>query len=74
MTNEDKLVRLAEQCTLLIEESNVSNSEALLVVLNMLNYHSNLLMEQGEHELFLGDVQEALRKSNIRFNIEDDES
>jgi hypothetical protein len=73
MSNEE-LMRLAEQCTRLIAESGASRTEALLVVLNMLNQHSRICMEAGEHQLFWGDVEQALQKSNLQFTIDEDQS
>lgn len=59
--SEKKLQNLAETCTGLIATAGVSDEDALLVVLNMLQHHSSLVMDSASHNAFIDGFEAMLR-------------
>jgi hypothetical protein len=61
-TSEAKLQELAEQFTHTMATEGISRDDALLVVLNMLRYHSGLCFDKDMHEAFMEDFTMLLRR------------
>ncbi len=61
--SEKKLQDLAETCTGLIATAGVSAEDALAIVLNMLKYHSSLMMDTARHDSFIAGVKLVLRRA-----------
>lgn len=61
--SEKKLQNVAETCTGLIVTAGVSAEDALAIVLNMLKYHSSLIMDQANHDSFIAGVKLVLRQA-----------
>ena len=59
--SEKKLQNLAETCTGLIATAGVSAEDALLIVLNMLQHHSSLVMDTASHDAFIDGLKSLLR-------------
>ena len=59
---EGKLQELAEQFTHTMATECISKDDALLVVLNMLRYHSGLCFDKDMHEAFMEDFKVLLRR------------
>ena len=63
MKNTDaKLKKLAQKCTVMIAKSGVSREDGLLIVLNMLRYHSSLCMSKAEHDAFVNGIKALLQQ------------
>jgi hypothetical protein len=63
MKNADaKLKKVAQKCTMLIAKSGVSRADGLLIVLNMLRYHSSLCMNKAEHDAFDNGIKALLQR------------
>jgi len=63
--SEEKLQNLAEKCTLLFAKSGVSAMDALLIVLNMLRYHSSLVMDDASHDAFMDGFKSLLQRTML---------
>jgi hypothetical protein len=61
-TSEAILQELAEQFTHTMATEGISRDDALLVVLNMLRYHSGLCFDKDMHEAFMEDFTVMLRR------------
>ena len=63
MKNTDaKLKKVAQKCTTQIAKSGVSREDGLLIVLNMLRYHSSLCMDKAAHDAFVNGIKALLQK------------
>lgn len=66
--NEQHLQDLAEQCTMTLatgwRRGLVSAEDALLVVLNMLRYHSSLVMDKARHDAFMIGIKALLQAAS----------
>jgi hypothetical protein len=60
---ETTLQNLAEKCTRLIATADVSAEDALVIVLNMLRYHSSLVMDPISLDAFTDGLKSLLRHS-----------
>ena len=69
--SEKKLENLAETCTGLITTAGVSDEDALAIILNMLKYHSSLMMDTATHEAFIDGLKSLLRLTFVS-NMHDD--
>jgi hypothetical protein len=63
--SEKKLQSVAEKCTFLIATEGVSAEDALVIVLDMLRYHSSLVMDPDRHEAFVEGVVAVLRREVV---------
>ena len=62
--DDNRNKEVAQQCTLLIAQSGVSKEDSLLIVLNMLNYHSGLVIGSGSiHAEFIAGVKSHLQQA-----------
>lgn len=61
--NEDKLQDVAQECTNLIFNSGITTLDGLLIVLNMLTYHSSLVMSKDSHNVFIRGLKRQLRRA-----------
>lgn len=60
---EKKCQNVAEKCTNLIIKSGVSEEDALAIVLNMLEYHSSLMLDTASHDEFIDGLKSLLRRT-----------
>lgn len=69
---EKKCQKVAEACTELIIKSGVSHENALTIVLNMLEYHSSLIMDTASHDAFIDGLKALLRRTFVSDTHDDD--
>jgi hypothetical protein len=59
----EKVEKMAQDYTLLIAQSGVSKEVAFGIVVNMLLYHSGLVMAEAQHKVFMDDFSELLKRT-----------
>jgi hypothetical protein len=64
--SEEKSQNVAEECTLLLARSGVSAMDALAIVLNMLRYHSSLVMDEASHDAFMKQFQALFQRTMLK--------
>lgn len=69
---EKKCQNIAEKCTNLIIKSGVSEQDALAIVLNMLEYHSSLMLDTASHDAFIDGLKALLRRTFVSNTHGDD--
>lgn len=70
--SEKKMQNMAQTCTRLIAKAGVSAEDALVIVLDMLRYHSGLVMAPDRHEVFVDDVVAILRREVVSDELGND--